>query len=37
MTYNYTAAREICGLCILRVRGWDHKKLDKEASENKKP
>lgn len=36
MTYNYSAPREFCGLCLLRMRGWDHRKLDKNAASNKK-
>jgi hypothetical protein len=37
MGYDYTAERKFCGLCLLRMRGWDHRKLDKDSSKNKAP
>lgn len=35
MGYDYTAERKFCGLCLLRMRGWDHRKLDKDGTKNK--
>jgi hypothetical protein len=37
MSYNFNAERKFCGLCILRLRGWDHTKLNPTAANNKKP
>lgn len=37
MGYDYTAERKFCGKCLLRMRGWDHTKLDKDGTANKKP
>jgi hypothetical protein len=37
MGYDFTAERKFCGKCLLRMRGWDHSKLDKDGTKNKKP
>ena len=37
MSYNYDQERKFCGLCLLRLRGWDGTKLDKDRTKNKKP
>lgn len=37
MGYDYSAERKFCGKCLLRMRGWDHQKLDKDGTKNKKP
>jgi hypothetical protein len=37
MSYNYAMAMELCGLCQLRLRGWDKSKLDPTGAPNKKP
>jgi hypothetical protein len=37
MGYDYSSERKFCGKCLLRMRGWDHSKLDKDGSKNKKP
>ncbi len=31
-----SGTREVCGLCRLRMRGWDKSKLDPDGSKNKK-
>lgn len=36
MGYNYAQERKFCGLCILRLRGWDATGLDKTAANNKR-
>jgi hypothetical protein len=37
MSYDYPKTpRHFCGLCALRMRGWDHTKLDKDGANNKK-
>lgn len=37
MGYDFSAERKFCGLCLLRMRGWDHRKLDKDGTKNKAP
>jgi hypothetical protein len=37
MSYNYTAERKFCGLCLLRLRGWDRDQLSKTADTNTSP
>lgn len=37
MSYNYDKERKFCGLCLLRLRGWDQTHLDKDRTKNKKP
>lgn len=34
MSYNYTAERKFCGLCLLRLRGWDKTVLSNTAANN---
>jgi len=34
MSYNYTAERKFCGLCLLRLRGWDKTALSNTAATN---
>lgn len=34
MSYNYTAERKFCGLCLLRLRGWDKTVLSNTAATN---
>jgi len=36
MGYNYSAERKFCGFCLLRLRGWDRRKLKNTAADNKK-
>ncbi|HEY8207203.1 MAG TPA: hypothetical protein VIG99_06970, partial [Myxococcaceae bacterium] len=36
MSYNYSQERKFCGLCLLRLRGWDQTNLDKNRANNKK-
>ncbi|NMO17213.1 hypothetical protein HPC49_13150 [Pyxidicoccus fallax] len=36
MSYNYNQERKFCGLCLLRLRGWDQTNLDKDRTRNKK-
>ena len=36
MSYNYDRERKFCGLCLLRMRGWDQGALDKDRAKNKK-
>ena len=37
MSYNYTAERKFCGLCLLRLRGWNRDGLSKTAASNTSP
>ncbi|MFY0579079.1 hypothetical protein ACN28S_36725 [Cystobacter fuscus] len=37
MSYDYSAERRFCGLCLLRLRGWDKTHLNKDGLLNKKP
>lgn len=37
MSYHYDKERLFCGLCILRLRGWDATALNKTAANNTKP
>lgn len=37
MSYNYTAERKFCGLCLLRLRGWDKTNLKTVAVQNRRP
>lgn len=37
MSYNYNQTRRLCGLCILRLRGWDKTGLGNTAASNKRP
>jgi hypothetical protein len=34
MSYNYSAERKFCGLCLLRLRGWDKTALSNTAANN---
>ena len=34
MSYNYTQERKFCGLCLLRLRGWDKTGLSNVAANN---
>lgn len=34
MSYNYTAERKFCGLCLLRLRGWNRDQLSKTSAGN---
>lgn len=34
MSYNYSAERKFCGLCLLRLRGWDKTVLSNTAATN---
>lgn len=36
MSYNFTLPMDLCGLCQLRLRGWDKSKLDPDGTKNKK-
>jgi hypothetical protein len=36
MGYNFSAERKFCGFCLLRLRGWDRRKLTNTAAGNKK-
>ncbi len=36
MSYNYDRERKFCGLCLLRMRGWDQAGLKKDRASNKK-
>jgi hypothetical protein len=36
MSYNYDRERKFCGLCLLRMRGWNQTGLDKDSANNKK-
>ncbi len=36
MSYNYVRERQFCGLCLLRMRGWDQNGLNSDSSKNKK-
>ena len=35
MSYNYDKERKFCGLCLLRLRGWDQTHLSKDRASNK--
>ena len=35
MSYNFDAARKFCGLCLLRLRGWDRNHLGNTAASNR--
>lgn len=37
MGYDDPRLGKLCGKCLLRVRGWDHTKLDKDGTKNKLP
>lgn len=37
MSYNYDQERKFCGLCLLRMRGWNQTGLSKDSASNKKP
>lgn len=37
MSYNYNQERKFCGLCLLRLRGWDQTNLKSDRTQNKKP
>jgi hypothetical protein len=37
MSYNFSAERRWCGLCVLRLRGWDKTALDKDGTKNSHP
>jgi hypothetical protein len=37
MSYNYNQERKFCGLCLLRMRGWNQTGLDKDSAHNKRP
>lgn len=37
MSYNFAQSMTICGLCQLRLRGWDKSKIDPDGTKNKKP
>jgi hypothetical protein len=37
MSYNYDQERKFCGLCLLRLRGWNQTVLNKDSASNKKP
>ncbi len=37
MSYNYNVERKFCGLCLLRLRGWDQTGLVSARASNKKP
>lgn len=36
MSYNYDKVRKFCGLCLLRLRGWDKTPLSSSMAANKK-
>jgi hypothetical protein len=35
MSYNYDRERKFCGLCLLRMRGWDQTNLHSNSASNK--
>ena len=35
MGYDYSAERLFCGFCLLRLRGWDHRRLLPDGDRNK--
>jgi len=37
MSYDYSAERKFCGLCMLRMRGWSADWLASQADENTRP
>jgi hypothetical protein len=37
MGYDYSVERRLCGLCLLRLRGWDKRKLSSDGSRNATP
>ncbi|MCY1014393.1 hypothetical protein [Pyxidicoccus sp. MSG2] len=37
MGYDYSAERRLCGLCLLRLRGWNAMKLNSDGSRNAHP
>ena len=37
MGYDYSTERRLCGLCLLRLRGWNAMKLNSDGSRNAHP
>ncbi|WP_164016228.1 hypothetical protein [Pyxidicoccus trucidator] len=37
MGYDYSTERRLCGLCLLRLRGWDPRRLSSDGSRNTLP
>jgi hypothetical protein len=37
MGYDYSSERRLCGLCLLRLRGWNRQALHSDGSRNAKP
>jgi len=37
MGYDYSTERRLCGLCLLRLRGWDPRRLSSNGSRNTHP
>ncbi|NMO21859.1 hypothetical protein HPC49_34535 [Pyxidicoccus fallax] len=37
MGYDFTVARRLCGLCLLRLRGWNKRQLSSDGSRNAQP
>lgn len=37
MSYNYAQERKFCGMCMLRLRGWDTSGMTRNRAANKKP
>jgi len=37
MGYDYSTERRLCGLCLLRLRGWDPRRLSSDGSRNTHP
>jgi len=36
MSYEFDKEMKFCGLCLLRLRGWDHRVLNSDRTRNKK-
>ncbi|WP_434344876.1 hypothetical protein ACN6A1_20145 [Myxococcus virescens] len=37
MGYDFTTERRFCGLCLLRLRGWNTQALDRDGARNARP
>jgi hypothetical protein len=37
MGYDYSVERRLCGLCLLRLRGWNKRMLNSDGSRNAQP
>jgi hypothetical protein len=37
MSYNFSAERKFCGMCVLRLRGWDRNHFTNVSANNRRP